>query len=80
MNLFEGTRRALACPGDHPPIETAAGDDCGCVEVENEVGLVVAVGRLALTSDTADSRDFNACGVAPAPGGYALRIDGEIAG
>jgi hypothetical protein len=60
---------------------TAAGDDFGCVEVGNEAGVIVAVGLLVLTSDTAGSLDFTACSSAPPPPGwYALRIENEIAG
>lgn len=48
------------------------------MEVENETGRVVAVGRLTLAIDLAGSVDFSACSSAPrAPGWHAVRIENE---
>ena len=63
-----------------PPSSRTA-QDFGCVEVLNEAGTVVAVGRLVLTSPEDGAIDFAACATAaPSGGWYMLRIEGELVG
>lgn len=63
-----------------PPTRRTA-QDLGCIEVLDEAGTVVAVGKLTLTTPYDGALDFEACATAaPAGGWYLTRIDEELAG
>ena len=63
-----------------PPTQRTA-RDYGCVEVLDEAGTVVAIGKLVLTTPYDGALDFEACATAPPSGGwYLLRIVDELAG